>query len=39
MNDLEEEPPKKKIRKRKKIDALRSEFAQLLRQKFSTCPS
>ena len=38
MNDLEE-PPKKRIRKRKKIDALRSEFTQLLRQKFSRCPS
>jgi len=38
MNDLGE-PPKKKIRKRSKSDALRSEFAQLLHQKFSTCPS
>jgi hypothetical protein len=38
MSDLGE-PPKKKIRKRKKIDVLRSEFTQLIRQKFSTCPS
>jgi hypothetical protein len=34
MNDLGE-PPKKKIRKHKKIDALRREFTQLIRQKFS----
>ena len=38
MSDLVE-PPKKKIRKRKKIDVLRSEFTQLIRQKFSIYPA
>ena len=33
------EPPKKKIKKAKKIDVLRSEFTKLVRKKFSKCPS